>query len=243
MTDCCSAPLRVIGIEQRLWARRREFQKFYGYYQLHGESGLYFAQGSDKVHIELVLAAFLKLPEVFKDLCHQWQVTFSFAERYTAIGSMSAFYADFTAESADFISPHIEMSDQSLSDTMVLPHLAHELAHLFWRTRIKSQRIAYRDFLENSCGSDTLEVTAYVQDLYGDYLNSLSRLRLCGGSPIAHCSVRDRWVQESFCETVAARLSQLDAEEFESNYYSCPNHTVDMTARLVAMIHCFGLEI
>ncbi len=196
-----------LGPNQRRWAMPRHLQRFWGQYQLHSESGLYFARGSSAAHMQMVIATFNKLPSPFAALCREWKLTVSFAEGWTATGNASTFYADFSQTTPADISPHVEISEQSLRPEIILAHLAHEVAHLFWRTRSPAQRRAYRAYLERTCGTDTVEVTAYVQEFFTEYLTSLKDFSCGKVHPNLHEGNFNRWTEESFCDTVATVLA------------------------------------
>lgn len=193
----------------RPWARRREYQRFWGTYKQSRGSGLYIDSSASAANVERLNRAFAKLPPQLQALAHQWQVTFSFAEQVTAAGNNATFYADFSQCDRKLISPHIEMSRTSLREEIIVGDLSHELAHLFWRSSPFESRVAYRDFLVSNSHEDLVEVTPYVQHLYKDYRQETVRrfklplsLQLPWLKPEDNYSLR-AWVEESFCDTVA----------------------------------------
>ncbi|MFA6211860.1 MAG: hypothetical protein WC714_20635 [Candidatus Obscuribacterales bacterium] len=225
-----------IGPNQRLWAMPRHYQRFWGWYELDQRSGLYFAKEASVEQIALIRATFKLLPQCFQELCRQWKVTFSFAEGATASGNASTFYADFSRQPEEYISPHIEIGSVSLKPETILAHLGHEVAHLFWRSRSESQRRAYRAFLERSCGTTCVEVTDYVQGYFEGYLASLKKFRQNKVHPNLHDGNFFRWTEESFCDTVATKLVGTHPDRSE-------NCSIDVAERLVEMQNSLQLAL
>ncbi len=225
-----------IGPNQRPWAMPRNYQRFWGTYELDQESGLYFAKESSARQISLVRANFKRLPACFQELARQWKVTFSFAEGLTACGNSSTFYADFSRHPQEYISPHIEIGSESLKPDKILAHLAHEVAHLFWRTRSEAQRRAYREFLARSCGPTTVEVTYYVHSYFEEYLDSMKQFRQNKVHPNFHDGNFTRWTEESFCDTVATKLVGAHPN-------GCDDCTVDISQRLAEMQESLQLAL
>lgn len=204
MTD---SQLRVIDITQRPWCRRREFQRFLGPYKLDPTTGLYFSTDTAGDRVALMSQTFLQVLPALREQCLRQGVTFSSWGQYTADGNSSAFYSDCSTVTGKLISPHIEMGGNSLTNAHALPHMTHELAHLWWRCLSKNLQDSYRAYLQHSCASDRLvEVTPYAQSLFDAWRQSLS-LTLLAGSPTIACHIQRQkectWVEESFCETVA----------------------------------------
>ncbi|CAN5367328.1 hypothetical protein BH11CYA1_BH11CYA1_46110 [soil metagenome] len=195
-----------IGPNQRLWAMPRMYQRFWGWYELDQRSGLYFAKGSSAANVSLIRNNFKRLPKLLQELCRNWSVTFSFAEGPTACGNSSTFYADFSRQPEQYISPHIEIGSASLSPERILAHLGHEVCHLFWRSRSECERRTYRAFLERSCQATSVEVTKYVHGYFEEYLESLKKFRQNKVHPNLHDGNFLRWTEESFCDTVATKL-------------------------------------
>jgi hypothetical protein len=225
-----------IGPNQRPWAMPRLYQRFWGHYELDQESGLYFAKESSAEQIALIRATFKLLPQCFQELCRQWRVTFSFSEGATACGNSSTFYADFSRQPDEYISPHIEIGSESLKPKRILAHLGHEVAHLFWRTRGEAERRAYRGFLARSCGSDTVEVTDYVHGLFEEYLESQKKFRQNKVHPNLHDGNFMRWTEESFCDTVATKLVGTHPDRPD-------NCSVNLIERVEEMQNSLQLEL
>jgi len=231
-----SKKILELGPSQRRWAMPRHLQRFWGQYALNNESGLYFARGSSAARVQIVVETFKKLPPQFAALCHEWKLTVSFAEGWTATGNASTFYADFSQSSPADISPHVEISEQSFKPGVIIGHLAHEVAHLFWRTRTFEQKQAYRIFLANSCSADTVEVTAYVQDFLKEYLGTLKDFARGKVHPNLHEGNFNRWTEESFCDTVATVLARKHPDR-------SPACTISVKQRRKAMAEFLQLFI
>jgi len=226
-----------IDHSQRLWAMPRHLQRFWGHFELNEEIGLYFAKGSPLEKIALVVANFKKLPGPFTTLCRQWRLTLSFADgAYTACGNASTFYADFGKEKPEAISPHVEIGEQSLKADLILPHLAHEVAHLFWRTRIEAQRRAYRSFLERTCPRGSVEITTYVHEFFSEYLKSLKAFKKGEVHPNLHDGNFRIWTEESFCDSIGTHLAG-----YHPNYTK--GCTVDLNLRVQAMAEHLDLVV
>ena len=232
-----------LGPRERYWANppaERSWQRFWGTFERHSGSGLYFASGSHPGHRKNLVNAFQTIPVPLRKTCLEWRVTFNFAELFTASGNSSTFYGDFSQRSKDLVSPHIEMGTYSLEAEYILPHLAHELSHLFWRTRTEAEREQYRQFLLESChrGKNTIEVTDYVQERFLRYRKVHSAKAKDGefiGS-IERQSSRERWMEESFCDTMAALIAP--------SYPSLRgDRTVDLESRRIVINSVFGLDL
>jgi len=232
-----------LGPRERYWANppaERSWATLLGTFERHSGSGLYFASGSHPGHRKNLVNAFQNIPVQLRKTCLEWRVTFNFAELFTASGNSSTFYGDFSQRSKELVSPHIEMGTVSLQADYILPHLAHELSHLFWRTRTEAQRQQYRQFLLESCrrGKVTIEVTDYVQERFLRYRKIVDG-RTKGGPYIGSieketCS--ERWMEESFCDTMAGFIAP--------SYPSLrKDRTVDLESRRIVINSIFGLEL
>jgi hypothetical protein len=224
VTTMAKSTVIEIGYAERHWAHSsaaRSWQRFWGKYERHAETGLFIEYGSDPEQIEKLARAFRKLPQALQEVCLEWRVTFSFAEGFTANGNSSTFYADFSQSTPTRVSPHIEIGIVSMQPNFIVPHLAHELSHLFWRSRREFERNAYRSFLRETCQNGCIEVTKYVHDIFLDRQYE--------------CEAR-RWMEESFCETVAVLVAPT---------YPAFNAqtTVDLNSRREAMADAFGLQL
>jgi len=232
-----------LGPRERYWANppaERSWQRFWGTFVCDSGSGLYFASGSHAGHRKNLVRAFQTLPVPLRKTCLDWRVTFNFAELFTASGNSSTFYGDFSQRSKELVSPHIEMGPTSLQPDFILPHLGHELSHLFWRTSSESQRQQFRQFLMESCrsGKTTIEVTDYVQERFMRY-RQLAQTKVKPGeyvSLIERDTCLERWIEESFCDTMAALIAP--------SYPSLrSDRTVDLESRRIVINSIFALSL
>jgi hypothetical protein len=224
------AHARVITIDrsQRNWAlssSNRSWQRFWGKYERHSQTGIYIESGASTRNVAVLTAAFERMPELLRKVCLEWSVTFSFTDGASANGNASTFYADFTQRNLSLVSPHIEVGGTSLMPDFIEPHLAHELSHLFWRTRSELEREKFRQFLRDTTGAaedEVVELTPYIQDLYA------SRLK--------HAVYESSYNEEAFCETVAV----LTAPHYPSLDATT---TVDLNLRRRKIEAIFGLAL
>lgn len=228
--------IRKIGLSERPWAYTGRYRNFLGTFVQEPASGVFFAEQTPQEEVELISSAFLRLPEALQALCREYELTVSTCGRWTVNGNSSTFYADFQRSHKKEISPHVEMSSFSLAGEMVLPHLAHEAAHLWWRNLPQEARDAYTRYLAESCSPETDEVTAYVQDFFRDWQRALS-IPDTEHYAQAHRKVYlKHWAEESFCDTVAV----LVASEYPS--YKVDS-TVDLAVRLRQIRDLTGLDL
>ncbi len=237
-----------IGLAERPWgaeglSRNQRFGCFLGKFMLHPESGLYFADGCDDNTRHMIGGCFLQLPGQLRAVALQHQLTISTSAGCTLAGNSSTFYCNFKRQP---LSPHIELGQRSLSSRLLLPHLAHEVSHLWWGLLDETTRNRYAAFLEKTYAPGTaVEVTPYVHDLYLDWCRSLN---LPNELPYAanhrQSYLRD-WARESFCDTVAA-LVEPDyprASRQVEHLNGHPHSTIDLEERRLK-IHAFtGLQI
>lgn len=226
---------RHIGIRERPWAARRDFQRFLGVYFLDAHTGIYIDQDVSDRDRRLLSATFRRLPPAMQRRCRDYEVTFSTCVGCTAAGNSSTFYGDFTGR-AESISPHIEMSKRSLAPDMVLPHMTHEAAHLWWRTLTQEERQAYSRFLLKTCTADTIEATDYVQEHFRNYQRALAEADTHGCADCHRRAYETLWVEESFCDTVAV----LQAPDYPSRR---KDTTVNLTERSTRIKDVAGLQL
>ena len=194
---------KTIWLDDRTWASRREYQRFLGTYVLDRKSGFYFEQDTADEQRALIAGGLKRVPRPLCRLARAYELTFSTCPRATAAGHSSTFYANFSQKDRARISPHVEMSAHSLEPASLLPHLTHELSHLWWRHQPAERRSAYTAFLVRTCVSGGREVTEYAQVHLDAHREALAM-------PDSHMHAdyyRERtlkeWSEESFCETVA----------------------------------------
>ena len=213
-----------IELSDRPWASRKLFQRFLGPYVEDAHTGLFFSTDSSQENRELVTATVPLLHPAVRKLCREYELTFSFSSGVTVVGNASTFYADFSQRDRRLISPHIEMGKYSLTEDVVHPHLAHETAHLWWRNLPESTREAYREWLTRRTTGDTIEVTAYAQNLLNEWRLAVRRPDSDLHVDYQRFNALKSWSEESFCETVAV----LQAPSYPSLQQRC---NVDLQVR------------
>lgn len=194
---------RVITHSDRPWAFCRKYQQFLGVYVEDPESGLYFCELTAASSRARISRAFLGLSDQLQNLCLQYQVTFSTCPGWTINGNSSSLYSNFKESRRERISPHIEMSFRSLTDDLLVPHLVHEVCHIWWRHQSVERRRAYTQFLVDSCSGRTIEVSEYVQEFFADWRRSLEIPDSESYAQNHRACYLEQWAEESFCDTVA----------------------------------------
>lgn len=227
---------RAITLAQRPWATPPKLQSFLGTYVLESRSGIFFAQRTPEVKARRIAHTFLKLPRLLQELCRNYQVTISTGWGLTENGNSSTLYADFKQSSKEKISPHIEIGARSMQTRMLLPHLAHETAHILWRSLPAEARRDYTGFLVGSCGPGTVEVTEYVDSFFRDWRRSLEIPDEESYAENHRQSYLELWAEESFCDTVA----KLVAPRYPSYRQ---DSTVDLRQRRRRIRGLTGLQI
>lgn len=208
--------VRKITHIERPWALNRKYQHLLGTYVLEQNSGIYFAESMNSEAIELITATLLLAPAPLRELACRYQLTISTCYGRTRNGNSSTFYADFSQSDKSKISPHVEIGSFSLQAGMLLPHLCHELAHLWWRNLPAVARLRYSLFLVASSDADTVEVTPYAHDFYKDWLNSLSIPETASYAEAHRRAYLKVWAEESFCDTIA----KLVSPDYQSDHLS-----------------------
>lgn len=200
---------KIVDLSSRPWARRREYQNFIGRYKKH-ECGLWFDTEVAAKRVKLVADAFLELPWQLIELAREYQLTVSISSMdYTSDGNSATIYADWDNTNDKDVAPHVHFGLRSLQTQLLKPHFTHELSHLWFRRRCSlAQRAEYAKFLLATMKRGELEVTEYVHDTYFvDYLeyaeNADSTRTAKSRADIIKMKL-NRWIEESFCETVAA---------------------------------------
>ncbi len=227
---------RRIGLRERPWAYSRNFQHMLGIFVEEPSSGLFFAEHTPEENVALIACHFRRLPPQLQALGRELELTFSTCEGATANGNSSTCYADFKRRDRREIAPHIEMGTRSLKPDMVLAHLAHEVCHLWWSSLRPGGRTAYMQYLIDSASPQSVEVTAYAQEFFEDWLRCQS---IPDSEPYASAHRQhylEKWAAESFCETVAALVDPHYPSRNEKS-------TVDLPARRRKISELTGLEI
>lgn len=224
--------LLILGTAERPWGVGKIYQRFLGRYVLDEESGLYFDERTDADQRQRIGHAFLALPRQLREPAYNHKLTVSTTPyTYTAAGNSSTFYGDFRA--GHKLSPHIELSTSSMGDKLAA-HVAHELSHLFWGLLPEQMQDAYRQYLTESCGKATVEVTEYVHERFNEWMKSLEIPDSESYAENHRACYLKTWITESFCDSVAGVL--VDG-------YWQPATTVDRAQRAVKILEHTGLNL
>jgi hypothetical protein len=194
----------ILTYAERPWATRR-LSQFLGTFQLDRLTGIYLRQGVCEFDRARILQGFALSPWQLQAVASAWNLTIdaSYSDR-TANGHASTFYADFTQRRRECISPHVQMSQVSLSDELRVPHVTHELSHLFYRSMQEEMRIAYRKYLQSTVDARSADVTQYAWGYFAEWLASMNE-----PTSVPHVLAKQRrlwnaFAEEAFCETIAA---------------------------------------
>lgn len=227
---------RLIGLAERPWAYSRNFQHLLGTFREEPSIGLYFAEDTPHDNVALIAGAFGRLPAQLQSLCREFDLTFSTCSGSTANGNSSTCYADFKRSNRRQIAPHIEMGSRSLKPDMVLPHLSHETAHIWWSNLSQQARSTYTAFLVDSCPAETEEVTGYAQEFFQDWQRSLSIPDSESYAKTHRAHYLEKWAAESFCETVAAIVDRRYPSISDKS-------TADLSVRRQKILELTGLDL
>lgn len=229
-------------ISSRSWINR-ELQHFLGGYK-RSRSGLYVMEGTPVRAARRICSTFLLCPEQLQTVAkeHDLTVSLSLFDR-TKAGNSCTIYGAWSGRNPKEISPHLEIGKVSLPGELLFPHMVHELSHLFWKTRPQDARERYRAFLTGSIGvtgKRLREVTPYSHDHLEEFLEGKSLQRSSSQSS-QHSRIvagrQERWVEESFCETVAALV--VPGYPFEDDW----KPTIDFVERRRRIRSDIGLLI
>ena len=196
-----TATIKTLSWGDRSWMSR-QYQQFCGRFSLDEPSGLYFDVGTPDAHRKLISRTFLKLPKQVRDAAIYLALTVSTTSAtHTLSGNQSAVYGAWDRPHLK-ISPHLEMTETSLTSELVFPHLLHECCHLFWAIQSRAAKAAYTDEMRELLDDDLIEVTSYAQS-YFDTWQELLLISDGFGVQQRRNRALDQWVVESFCESVA----------------------------------------
>jgi len=149
----------------------------------------------------LISNTFIQLPVPLRQAAIYLGLTVSTTQNpHTLSGDQSAVYGSWSSDHSH-ISPHLEMSETSLSSVLIFPHLLHECSHLFWAIQTQTAKDRYKSLMMATCKTGFVEVTTYAHGFYNEW----QKLLLMDGFAIQQrrANALDKWVVESFCETVA----------------------------------------
>lgn len=191
-------------MSSRSWINR-ELQHFLGGYR-RSRSGLYVMEGTPVRVARRICSTFLLCPEQLRTVAKEHDLTVSLSLfDLTKAGNACTIYGAWSGRNPKEISPHLEIGKVSLPGEFLFPHMVHELSHLFWKTRPQDARERYRAFLTGSTGKDDREVTPFSHDHLEEFLEGKVQK---ASQPSQHSRIvagrQERWIEESFCETVAA---------------------------------------
>jgi hypothetical protein len=223
---------RIVCWPERSWATR-EFQRFTGRFDLDETSGLYFDCDIYSPHKRLIVQAFRYTPDLLRQAANTLALTVSTTRApRTLLGDQSAVYGDWDRPPHQ-ISPHLEMSEASIVPELLLPHLVHECSHLFWALQSKSARDRYHQEILKLVDGHAEEVTLYAQRFFNSWQKSIE----AGGAAETSRRAAQKWLVESFCETV----SKICCPWYKEEELLDPVHLI--RARHVIMESIFGLVV
>lgn len=198
---------RVLTIRERPWCNKR-CQHALGRFYLDGSTGIYYQEGTRPEHIERLRSVFPLVSTPLVQAGLNLGLTMTTCEGLTPNGDSSTIYADFRSYTKDGISPHIVMGSESLEEDLILPHLVHELSHIFYALLPESLRQRWIELLPpDSSLNSWHEVTGYAQKNREAWLKRLNET--AGWSESQNCCrvMLERYATEAFCETVAVLTS------------------------------------
>jgi hypothetical protein len=230
-----SPTIRVINWHDRPWINR-EFQQFCGQYRLDEASGLYFEFETPAAQRALISRTFLRLPDPLRNAALYLNLTVGTTNMSaTRSGSLSAVYGAWDASNHSRIVPHLEMTQTSLSSQFVFPHLVHECCHLFWAIQSRSAKAQYAWKMVELLDCGFIEVTGYAQGFFDDWQRQLDNDE--PGASHRRRHAMDKWVMESFCESIA----KLCCPSYKENENRDTESMLDR--RRSAMVEIFELSL
>ncbi len=202
MTTASEVPVetRLINRDDRSWTTWEWC--FLGIFERDPTSELLYARDTPAPHRKIISAAFLKLPLKLRQPAISLGLTVSTTSgASTAAGNLSTVYGFWQAIDPMEISPHLQMTTTSLSDQLILPHLAHECTHIFWACQPQQARAKYREAMSKNVDPDFLEVTEYAERAFRNWQWALAADE---DNHVLTWRARtlEHWVIESLCETV-----------------------------------------
>lgn len=218
--------VRYIGLRERPWASK-SFQTYLGTFKLCTVSGFYFDPSTPAADKCKILSALKKVPRALVENARALGLTMSTCKGSTPNGNSSTTYADFSGNNLEGSSPHIVMGSKSLEDEFILPHLIHELSHLYFANGGAERKAVWTALICDQASVHVHEVTEYAQSHLTDWLEEIGRHANREKYLLA------RYASESFCESVAALVVPSYAHS------SC---TVDMQKRR-SLIEEMGLKL
>lgn len=199
-----TAKMRIIGLRERPWVRKST-QHALGRFCRDEESGIYFEESMNAEYRDSICQALAWVPAPLVEIARELGLTMTSCSGLTPAGNSATTYADFNSRSKDGISPHIVMGGPSLEPDFILPHLVHELSHLYFSSLPSRLRGLWIDLLarqeRDEQGIETAEVTKYAQSFKSSFL--ACRLAESASDYCCGDASLKSYAAESFCETVA----------------------------------------
>lgn len=207
--------VRLIGVRERPWANKR-MQHALGQFRLEPTSGIYFEEHMPPADWLLLESTLALVPTPLLDCARDLNLTMDTCIGLTPNGNSSTCYADFRSYNKAGISPHIVMGSGSLTELLVLPHLVHELCHLYYASLPAALRQLWTKLIISD-KAEIVEVTEYAERYKREWLQVAQ-----DEQSFAARNRLSQYACETFCETVAALMSPQ---------YRLDNSTVDLWAR------------
>ncbi len=199
--------LRVLTTRERPWCNKR-FQHALGRFYLDASTGIFYQEGTKPEHIERLRQVFPLVSKPLVEVGLKLGLTMTTCEGLTPNGNSSTIYADFRSYDRAGISPHIVMGSGSLEDDFILPHLVHELGHIYFALLPESLRQRWTDLLSSESKPAALhEVTVYAQGYREAWLKRRQETEgWCEQKSCCRVTL-ERYATETFCETLAVLAS------------------------------------
>lgn len=227
---------KLVDSRTRPWAGKT-FQYVLGRYELHS-CGLFMHFDMEDEHVPPVARSFTSCPDQLKHLASQYELTVDVSPfSGTRCSDTCTMYGNWSASGFKHVSPHLEIGRRAFGDNLS-PFMAHELSHLWWASLPAEAKARYQDFLISQTSSSDFDVTEYAHSFFVEYQSRKKKLGTKTSSLSSPGPIKwtvEKWVTESFCETVAL-LSFPDYKSDESWTVS-----VDLEARREAIASHTGL--
>jgi hypothetical protein len=231
---------KMITRQERSWADARH-QSFLGTFVYDPISGLYFAENTPVAERERIGYALLCAPRQLLELARELGLTISTTCYKTLAGHDCSIWGAW-GKARDRFSPHVEIGGYSLRGELLVPHLIHELAHLWWWNMDARQRERFVRYLKRACPAafvenddflpSVVEVTEYVHEPYGWWVRSLGYKEDWGENH--RRQYLQEWTSESFADSVPA---------IAVAGYAWTDSTIDLTDRKAAFKRIAQLDI
>ncbi|HEY9774758.1 MAG TPA: hypothetical protein V6C81_13435 [Planktothrix sp.] len=225
------ANTRVIDQSQRRWANGK-LSQFCGRFERDSRSDLWFAKSTPEEERKRISAALLLMPAQLRHLAVELQLTVSTNWGKTVRGDDATLYGEFTHNRKAEFSPHLEFGRNTLRCSLLVPHMVHELAHLFWNALGAKEQAEYAHELVTSSTATSIEVTSYAHDKLNNWRHACTIKEPYG--PVHRKAFLKTWAEESYAESAAGICV---------NGYTWKITTVDLRARRATIRNCTGLRL